>query len=145
MVGCCEALCLPELRGKHFGSELVAYCLDQYHARGVTQPQLLEQLLGFGTDISSGELNNILIIDKQDFHEEKAAIFETGLELSDYFNTDDTTARHSGKNGYCTHIGSPLFSYFESTSSKSRINFLDIFERPSSGLCLIIRSSNVCF
>src|SRR5262245_56840619 len=24
------------LKGKHFGTDLIAYCLDQYHARGVT-------------------------------------------------------------------------------------------------------------
>lgn len=116
----------PCLDGKHFGPELIAYCLDQYYARGVTRPQLLEQLLGFGVTISSGELDNILIINKDVFHKEKAAIFEAGKKYSDYLNTDDTGARHQGKNGYCTHVGSPLFSYFESTSSKSRINFLEI-------------------
>jgi hypothetical protein len=114
------------LKGKHFGPELIAFCLDQYHGRGVTRPQLLEQLHGFGVSISAGELDALLIADKEIFHEEKAAIFEAGIAHSDYLNTDDTGARHDGKNGYCTHIGSPLFSHFESTSSKSRINFLEI-------------------
>jgi transposase IS66 family protein len=114
------------LKGKHFGPELVAYCLDQYHGRCVTRPQLLEQLLGFGVEISSGELDNLLIVDKDIFHEEKAAVFEAGIAYSDHLNTDDTGARHAGKNGYCTHIGSPLFCYFESTFSKSRTNFLEI-------------------
>lgn len=60
------------------------------------------------------------------FHEEKAAVFEAGIAHSDHLNTDDTGARHDGKNGVCTHVGSPLFCYFESTSSKSRANFLEI-------------------
>jgi uncharacterized small protein (DUF1192 family) len=114
------------LNGKHFGPELIAYCLDQYHGRCVTRPQLLEQLLGYGVEISAGELDNILIVDKDLFHEEKSAVFEAGIAYSDQLNTDDTTARHNGKNGVCTHIGSPLFCYFESTFSKSRINFLEI-------------------
>jgi Transposase IS66 family len=114
------------LRGKHFGPDLITYCLDQYHARGVTRPQLLEQLHGFGVVISAGELDTLLIGESQDFHEEKASVFETGITHSEYLNADDTGARHDGKNGYCTHIGSPLFSYFESTFSKSRINFLEI-------------------
>lgn len=114
------------LNGKHFGSELIAYCLDQYHGRCVTRPQLLEQLLGYGVEISAGELDNILIADKDIFHEEKAAIFEAGIAHSNQLNTDDTGARHNGKNGVCTHIGSPLFCYFESTFSKSRTNFLEI-------------------
>ena len=114
------------LNGKHFGPELIAYCLDQYHGRCVTRPQLLEQLQGFGVEISSGELDNLLIVDKDVFHEEKAAVFEAGIKHSDHLNTDDTGARHDGKNGVCTHIGSPLFCYFASTSSKSRVNFLEI-------------------
>jgi hypothetical protein len=39
---------------------------------------------------------------------------------------DDTGARHDGKNGYCTHIGNELFAWFQSTDSKSRINFLEL-------------------
>lgn len=118
---------LPQnLKGNHFGPELIAYCLDQYHARGVTRPQLLDQLLGFGTVISAGELDSILILDKEVFHEEKVAVFEAGIAYSDYLNADDTGARHKGQNGVCTHIGSPLFCYFESSSSKSRVNFLEI-------------------
>jgi hypothetical protein len=39
---------------------------------------------------------------------------------------DDTGARHQGRNGYCTHIGNESFSWFESTASKSRINFLKL-------------------
>jgi len=114
------------LNGKHFGPELIAYCLDQYHGRCVTRPQLLEQLHGIGIEISSGELDSLLIVDKDMFHEEKAAGFEAGIAHSTHLNTDDTGARHDGKNGVCTHIGSPLFCYFESTSSKSRANFLGI-------------------
>jgi len=114
------------LNGKHFGPDLIVYCLHQYHSCSVTRPQLLEQLLGFGVTISSGELDSLLIADKGVFHEEIAAVFEAGIAHSDYLNTDDTGARHAGKNGVCTHIGSPLFCYFKSTFSKSRVNFLEI-------------------
>jgi hypothetical protein len=43
---------------------------------------------------------------------------------------DDTGARHEGRNGYCTQIGNDLFASFESTESKSRLNFLEILRRP---------------
>jgi hypothetical protein len=85
---------------------------------------LLEQLREIGVDISSGELSNILIENNGDFHEEKSDILAVGLEASSYINVDDTGARHQGKNGYCTHIGNEWFSWFETTSTKSRINFL---------------------
>ena len=37
--------------------------------------------------------------------------------------------RHAGKNGYCTHIGNELFAWFESTGSKSRLNFLNLLHQ----------------
>jgi len=118
---------LPEhLNGKHFDSELICFILYQHHHCGVTQPLLLEQLREFGVDISKGTLSNILIEGRQDFHKEKDRILAVGLEVSNYINVDDTGARHKGKNGYCTHIGNELFSWFESTESKSRINFLKL-------------------
>lgn len=63
---------------------------------------------------------------KEDFHHEKKAILSAGFSASSYLQVDDTGARHEGKNGYCTFIGNELFSWFESTGSKSRINFLQL-------------------
>ncbi len=37
-------------------------------------------------------------------------------------------AQHEGKNGFCTAIGNDLFAYFESTDSKSRLNFLQVLQ-----------------
>ena len=115
----------PEVQG-HFDSELKRYILYQYFQCHVTQPLLLEQLLEWEVDISSGQLNRILIEDKDVFHLEKDEILSAGLKVSDYVNVDDTGARHDGKNGYCTHIGNELFAWFQSTDSKSRINFLEL-------------------
>ena len=92
----------------------------------MTQPLLLEQLHELGIDISKGKLNNILIENKDDFNREKDEILSAGLEASGYINVDDTGARHKGKTGYCTHIGNEQFAWFESTDSKSRINFLKL-------------------
>ncbi len=114
------------LNGKHFDPELIRFILYQHHHCGVTQPLLLEQLYELDIDISKGQLNNILIENKDDFHQEKDEILATGLKVSSYINVDDTGARHKGKNGYCTHIGNESFSWFESTDSKSRINFLKL-------------------
>jgi len=114
------------LNGKHFTPELISFILYQHHHCGVTQPLLLEQLHELGIDISKGQLNNILIEDKHRFHKEKDDILSVGLKVSSYINVDDTGARHKGKNGYCTHIGNESFSWFESTESKSRINFLKL-------------------
>ncbi len=121
---------LPAGVAGHFGPELIAYILMQYHHNGVTQPLLLEELDERGIDISAGQLSRILTEDKAMFHQEKEELLPAGLESSSYINVDDTGARHQGKNGFCLHIGNELFCFFESTASKSRLNFLEILRRP---------------
>lgn len=116
------------IEGGHFGANLIAYILDQYHQAQVTEPLLLEQLWEYGIDISSGQLHRILTDNKEVFHQEKAELLAAGLAESSYIGTDDTGARHRGKNGYCTAIGNDLFAYFESTDSKSRLNFLHVLQ-----------------
>lgn len=118
---------LPEdIKGHHFGSVLRSFIDYQHHKQHVTQPALLDQLRSFGIDISAGQLNHLLTVNKEMFHKEKKEILRTGLTVSSHINVDDTGARHQGKNGYCTHIGNEFFAWFESTGSKSRINFLEL-------------------
>jgi hypothetical protein len=133
----------PYLDGKHFSPDLIRFVLYQYYHCHVTQPLLIEQLHEIGTQISKGQLNNILIEGKQDFHREKDQILSAGLEVSGYVNVDDTGARHKGKNGYCTHIGNESFSWFESTESKSRINFLKLMRAGHSDFT--INMDAICY
>ena len=115
----------PDVQG-HYDCILKTYMLYQHNHCQVTQPLLLEQLREWEVDISAGQLCRILTEQKGIFHHEKDHILSTGLSVSDYVNVDDTGARHNGKNGYCTHIGNELFAWFQSTGSKSRINFLEL-------------------
>jgi hypothetical protein len=110
----------------HFGPNLIAFIIHQYHHQHVTQPLLWEQLDQLGIDISTGQLSRILTEAKDVFHQEKAELLPAGMEVSTYVQVDDTGARHQGHNGFCTHIGNELFAYFESTDSKSRENFLEV-------------------
>jgi len=128
---------------RHYGPELIRFILYQYYHCHVTQPLLLEQLQEMGFNISAGHLNNFLIEDKDRFHSEKDRILATGLEVSSYINVDDTGARHKGKNGYCTHIGNESFSWFESTESKSRINFLKLLRAGHSDC--VINMDAICY
>jgi hypothetical protein len=112
--------------GSHYGAGLFSYVLDQYHHNHVTQPLLLAQLHDFGIDISAGQLSHLLTEDLEAFHQEKAELLTAGLETATYIGVDDTGARHQGHNGFCTVIGNDLFAYFESTDSKSRLNFLQV-------------------
>jgi hypothetical protein len=129
---------LPDgLNGCHFGNNLISYILYQYHHQHVTQPLLLKQLQDLGVDISSGRLSQFITDDLDLFHDEKDQLLSAGLSVSHYIHTDDTGARHDGKNGYCTHIGNELFAWFSSTESKSRINFLSCLSQGSGSLYVL--------
>lgn len=117
---------LPQEYQGHYGLTLRGFVLYQHHQCRVPQPLIVEQLRELGIDISSGQVNRILISDKESFHQEQQEVLRTGLETAEYVHTDDTGARHQGKNGYCTVIGNDLFTYFCSSESKSRDNYLRI-------------------
>ncbi len=116
----------PVVKMGHFGPILKSYLLYQYHHCHVTQPKLLTMMSDWGIHISSGQLNRILVEDKEEYHREKQEILQVGLSVSSYINTDDTGARHQGVNSYCTHIGNEWFAWFETTPRKNRINFLEL-------------------
>lgn len=116
----------PSLNNQHFGPHLVSFILYQHHQCHTTQPLLLEQLREWGFDISSGQVNQLLLYGKERFHAEKDAILQAGLKASSYVTVDDSGARHQGSNGYVTQIGNDFFAWFQSTGSKSRINFLEL-------------------
>jgi hypothetical protein len=100
--------------------------LYQHHHCHVTQPLLHEQLREWGIDISIGQIDALLQKGKERFHAEKDALLSTGLALSTYVTVDDTGSRHQGNNGYVTHIGNDYFAWFQSSTSKNRINFLEL-------------------
>lgn len=120
---------LPEpYRGGHYGPTLVSYILYQHYQCRVPQPLIYEQLSDLGIAISTGQINRILTEGKAAFHQEQQSVLRVGLETATYIQTDDTGARHQGKNGYCTVIGNDWFTYFSSGASKSRRNFLEVLQ-----------------
>ena len=115
-----------EVQHGHFGPTLYCFILYQYYHAQVTEPLILEQVREWGVEISSGQLHRLITEGKEDFFREKDEILQVGLRVSRHIQTDDTGSRDRGKNGYCTYIGNEWFAWFESTDSKSRINFLQL-------------------
>jgi hypothetical protein len=53
-------------------------------------------------------------------------VLRAGLETATWITVDDTGARHKASNSVCTQIGNDHFTWFGTTNSKSRLNFLDL-------------------
>lgn len=119
---------LPKDVHGHYGPQLVAYILHQYHACRVTEPLLLNQLHAAGILISAGQLNNILIENKESLIKEVAELLPVSARIEEQLQTDDTGGRHNGQNQYTTIIGNRWFSVFATTDSKSRVNFLKLLQ-----------------
>lgn len=119
---------IPEGICGHYGAELVTYVLHQCFACRVTEPLLLEQLHARGILISAGQLSNILIQNKQVFHDEKNELLLAGIRAHNQVQTDDTGGRHKGKNQYTTIIGNAWFTVFATADNKSRANFFRLLQ-----------------
>lgn len=124
------------LQGKQFGMTLCSYVLQQYYECGSSQGIIWQSLQDFGVKISAGQINAILNENNAAFHQEKQGLLDKAIALKEELRTDDTGARHEFKNGYCNCINSDLFTYFETSFSKSRINFLSILRQDRSDYVL---------
>lgn len=121
------------VQGHDFGEELHRYVIHLYNECHVTQPLIYQHLKTLGVDISKGQVNNILnegpIIEL--FCEEMEEVFMAGIGASEEVRADDTSAPHQGRKEFCTCINTDFFTYFKSSPTKSRINFLQILQGPN--------------
>jgi hypothetical protein len=120
----------PDHLRSQFGPTLRAFVLYQYFHNQVTEPLIRKQLGDLGIDVSSGQISRMLTEGHDPFHMEKESLLAAAREVSTFFQTDDTGAKHNGKNGHTLHIGNELFAYFVTSDSKNRLNFLEVIRRP---------------
>jgi hypothetical protein len=110
-----------DVQNTQFGSDLKAFAAELYYVGRVTENKIHRILTDFGIIISEGEISNILTKEKSEaFATEKADIFQMGMMQAKYFQTDDTGARHQGKNYYLHYFGNDKFSSYFIEKSKSR-------------------------
>ncbi len=113
------------IRG-HFGPELRRHVLMQYHQGQVTVERLVAQIRAVGLSICKRQVMRLLIAGQDDFLAENHEVLRAGLQTAAWVTVDDTGARHRGANGVCTQIGDDRFTWFGTTGSKSRLNFLEL-------------------
>src|SRR5450759_2116819 len=117
---------LPPGIDGHFGPELRRFVLAQYHQGQVTVPRLVALLEAIGIEVSKRQVVRLLIGRQGRFLDEARDVLRAGLATAAWVTVDDTGARHKASNGYCTQIGNEHFTWFGTTGSKSRLNFLEL-------------------
>jgi hypothetical protein len=117
---------LPAGIDGHFGPELRRFVLGLYHQGQMTVPRLVTLLRGLGIFISKRQVVRLLNAGQDEFLAEARDVLRAGLSSADWITVDDTGARHKATNGFCTQIGNEHFTWFGTTDSKSRLNFLEL-------------------
>ena len=133
---CVFAKLPPEIQKSRYGIDLRAYILSLYHSMHVSQRDIVSALQGYGIQISPAQVSRILTQGHDEFHKEKEDILEASLQSSSYAVVDDTGLRHKTQNGFCTNISTEKSSYFQSSLSKSRLNFLMILRGKYKDYCI---------
>jgi hypothetical protein len=106
-----------------YGPNLHRLVLALHFSGQVTCERIVALLNGMGVKISKRQVVRLLTAKLETFRAEDEAVLKAGLGGA-YVTVDDTGARHAGKSGYTTQIGSDTFTVFRTGPSKSRQAFL---------------------
>jgi hypothetical protein len=122
---------LPPGYEGEFGPGIKSLAVVMHFGMQTTEPKIREFFGHFGIQISSGQLSNLLIKDKEPFHAEKDAIYEAGVRSSPWQHIDDTSARVNGQNQHCHIVCNPLYSAYFTTEKKDRLTVIDVLRNSS--------------
>lgn len=122
----------------HFGAGVRSLLNILHHYANVTESGLSGLMEGFGIQISSGTISNLLQAEHDWSVEEQAAILQAGLAPQTPIQMDCTGNRQRGENKTTHIITSPSFSVFYTLDSKSRMDVLKALQgNPAGGVRLM--------
>lgn len=107
-----------------YGPHLHRLVLMLHFQGQMTCERILALLNAAGVVISKRQVVRLLVAKLETFRAEDEEVLTAGLGGSRFVTVDDTGARHQGKPGFTTHIGSDRFAVFRTGPSKSRLAFL---------------------
>jgi hypothetical protein len=112
---------LPAGYGGQFGPGIKAMTLVLYYAINTSEAKIKEFFEHMGVVISAGQISNLLVKGRDDFHAEKEAVVIAGLRSSPWQHIDDTGARVNGVNEHTHVIGNPLYTAYITHACKDRL------------------------
>lgn len=97
----------------------------------MSQAKIWDFFQNVGVDISDGTISNMLIKDKEPFHQEKKEFVAAGLQSTEFQQIDDTKSRVNGQN-YHTHIlCNPYYTAYTTTEKKNRLAVVEVLRNGS--------------
>ena len=116
------------VKGSQFGANLKSFIAVLYFSCRVTENKIWQLCKDIGISISKGQISNIITkVMHKELTSEKQAIFESGMNHASFVQTDETGARHQGKNHYMHVICDPRFSCYFVKPDKKRETLKGIF------------------
>jgi len=109
-----------------YGPNIKAMVLMLKSGCNMSESKILNFLHSSKIVISAGTVSNMLIKDKEEFHEEKEQIIRAGLEATIYQQIDDTSARVNGENQYTQILCNPYYTAYFTFEHKNRLTILEI-------------------
>ncbi len=111
-----------------FGPGIRSLVVTLYYGSDMTEPKIAEFLQNIGVHISDGQISNLVIKEKEPWHEEKRAIYRAGLASSSWQHSDDTGTRVNGENQHCHVVGNPLYTAYFTRPAKDRLTLISILQ-----------------
>jgi hypothetical protein len=109
-----------------FGPGVKALALVLYFGCLMSETKIRELFVNVGIQIAEGTVSNLLIKNQEPFHTEQDAVYTAGLRSSPWHQIDDTSTRVNGQNHYCQIVCNPLYTHYQTTTSKDRLTILDV-------------------
>lgn len=111
-----------------FGPGVRSLVLTLYYAANMTEPKIGEFLAYMGIVISAGQISNLLIKEKEGWHEEKEAVWRAGLASTPWQHIDDTATRVDGVNQHCHILGNPFYTAYFTRPGKDRLTVIHLLQ-----------------
>lgn len=109
-----------------YGPHIKTQIVTMKYVNNMSIPKIEEFYRNVGVLISRRYISTRLTKHLEIFHQEKAQMYQAGLESSSYQHLDDTTSRVNGQNAYTHIVCNPLMTAFFTTARKDRLTILDV-------------------
>jgi regulator of replication initiation timing len=119
---------LPTGYEGNFGPTVKSLVLIMKNVCNMSEPKILEFLGNVNIHISAGTISNMLIKNKEPFHQEKHDLFEAGLASTRYQQIDDTAARVHGQNQHVQIVCNPFYTAYTTTERKDRLTVIELLQ-----------------